>query len=59
VDFEQFDFDERAREKQASREQDARDLASRKKSREQLRQENGHFVFPLIRISARDAKPLE
>lgn len=35
-----FDPEERAREKQASRDQDERDLASGAKTREQLRVEN-------------------
>jgi hypothetical protein len=56
---ERFDPKERAREKQRSREEDARALASGEKSREQLQRENGHFVFPNVRISARGAKPLE
>jgi hypothetical protein len=56
---ERFDPKERAREKQLSREEDARALASGEKSREQLQRENGHFVFPNVRISARGAKPLE
>jgi hypothetical protein len=56
---ERLDPKERAREKQLSREEDARALASGEKSREQLQRENGHFVFPSVRISARGAKPLE
>jgi hypothetical protein len=58
-ELERFDPKERAREKQLSREEDARALASGEKSREQLQRENGHFVFPNVRISARGAKPLE
>jgi hypothetical protein len=58
-ELERFDPKERAREKQRSREEDARALASGEKSREQLQRENGHFVFPNVRISARGAKPLE
>jgi hypothetical protein len=54
-----LDPKERAREKQRSRNEDARALASGEKSREQLQRENGHFVFPKVRISARGAKPLE
>ena len=50
---------ERAREKQISREEDARALASGEKSREQLRRENGHFAFANVRVSPRGAKPLE
>jgi hypothetical protein len=54
-----LDPKERAREKQLSRQEDARALASGEKSREELRRENGHFVFPNVRISARGSKPLE
>lgn len=36
-------FAERAAQKQRSREQDAEDLASGRKTREQLRLENSHF----------------
>jgi len=49
----------RAREKQISRDDDARALASGEKSREQLRRENGHFAFASVRMSLRGAKPLE
>jgi len=56
---ERLDPKERAREKQFSRQEDARALASGEKSREELRRENGHFVFPNVRISARGSKPLE
>jgi len=56
---ERFDPKERAREKQRSREEDARALASGEKSREQLRRENGHFAFRNVRVSARGTKPLE
>jgi hypothetical protein len=56
---ERFDPLERAREKQASREEDARALAAGEKTREQLKRENGHFVFPRVEISARGSKPLE
>jgi hypothetical protein len=45
-----FDPEERAREKQASRDEDARALASGEKSREQLCRENGAFAFPRDRI---------
>lgn len=41
---------ERAREKAASRENDADALASGRKSREQLRAENGAFGFPRHRV---------
>jgi hypothetical protein len=50
---------ERAREKQASRDEDARALASGAKSRAQLHRDNGVFVFPHVRVSLRGAKPLE
>jgi hypothetical protein len=56
---ERFDPKERAREKQRSREEDARALASGEKSREELQRENGHFVFANVRISLRGSKPLE
>jgi hypothetical protein len=45
-----FDPEQRAREKQASRDEDARALASGEKSREQLRRENGAFAFPKERL---------
>jgi len=54
-----FDAQERAREKQASRDADARALASGEKSRDDLLRENGHFVFPKVRVSLLGAKPLE
>jgi hypothetical protein len=41
---------QRALEKQRSRDQDARDLASGAKSRKQMRAENGSFAFPSARI---------
>jgi hypothetical protein len=56
---EPFDPKERAREKQRSREEDARALASREKSPEELQRENGHFSFPNARVSLRGSKPLE
>ena len=51
--------DERAREKQRSRAEDARALASGEKSRDELRRENGHFAFRNVRVSLRGSKPLE
>lgn len=45
-----FDPEERAREKQASRDEDARALASGEKSREQLKKENSAFAFPRERL---------
>ncbi len=56
---ERFDPKERAREKQRSREEDARALASGEKSPEELQRENGHFSFPNARVSLRGSKPLE
>ena len=56
---EPLDPAERAREKQRSRADDARALASGEKSREELRRENGHFAFRNVRISLRGSKPLE
>ena len=56
---ERLDPKERAREKQRSRDEDARALAAGEKSREQLQRENGHFTFPNARVSLRGAKPLE
>jgi hypothetical protein len=47
---EHFDPEQRAREKQASRERDEADLASGRKTREQLRRENGAFAFLRVRI---------
>lgn len=41
-----FDPAERAKQKQASRDKDAEDLASGLKSTEDLRKENGKFAFP-------------
>jgi hypothetical protein len=58
-DPEPLDPTERAREKQLSREEDARALASGAKSRAQIRRENGLFVFRNVRVSLRGAKPLE
>jgi hypothetical protein len=45
-----FDPKVRAAEKQASRDEDARALASGEKTREQLRAENSAFAFPRDRI---------
>jgi hypothetical protein len=42
-DHQAFDSSERAAEKQRSRDEDARALASGAKSRKQLRLENSHF----------------
>ena len=56
---ERFDPKERAREKQRSRDEDARALASGEKSREELQRENGHFTIPNVRVSLRGAKLLE
>ncbi len=54
-----LDPQQRAREKQESREEDARALALGEKSREELRRENAHFAFPNVRVSLRGSKPLE
>lgn len=43
-------MNDRAREKQASRDADEQALASGEKTREQLRIENGAFAFPRERI---------
>jgi hypothetical protein len=56
---ERFDPKERAREKQRSRDEDARAVASGERTREELQRENGHFSFPNARISERGAKPLK
>lgn len=53
-----YDPDERAREKQASRERDERDLATGEKTQEQLRHENGHFSSLRVRINYAGAKSL-
>jgi hypothetical protein len=45
-----FDPEKRAQEKQASREADARAIASGRKSAEQIREENGAFSFPRDRM---------
>jgi hypothetical protein len=58
-ELEHLDPVERAREKQRSRDEDARALASGEKSPDELRRENGHFAFPHVRVSLRGAKPLE
>lgn len=49
---------QRAKEKQASRDQDAADLASGAKTYEQLRAENGKFAFKNTRIRFDLAKKL-
>jgi len=54
-----LDTKERVREKQHSREDDARARASGEKSREDLQHENGHFAFANVRVTLRGAKPLE
>jgi len=45
-----FDPNQRAREKQASREADARALASGEKLPDELARENGAFAFPKERV---------
>ncbi len=42
--------EQRAAEKQASRDADVEALASGQKSTEQLRAENGHFAFERVRM---------
>ena len=42
----QFDSQDRAQEKERSREEDAQALASGQISREELRRKNGRFVAP-------------
>jgi hypothetical protein len=53
-----YDPAERARQKQASREQDARDLASGAKSRAELHRENAHFSSLRVGIQFGGAKSL-
>jgi hypothetical protein len=50
LDPEVLDPRQRAAEKAASREEDARALASGEKTREQLSAENGAFAFPPERV---------
>ncbi|MBK8259460.1 MAG: hypothetical protein IPK82_43240 [Polyangiaceae bacterium] len=45
-----FDFKVRVEEKQAARRRDEEALASGEKSREELRRENGWFVFPDAKV---------
>jgi hypothetical protein len=45
-----FDPAERAREKQASRDQDAHDIATGARTVEQVRHDNGAFAFPRERV---------
>jgi hypothetical protein len=59
MDPERLDPEERAREKQHSRDEDARALASGEKTRTQLRRKNGHFAFADVFIDLRGTKPLE
>lgn len=51
MDLNRYSFEHRAQEKQASRDDDARALASGEKSREQLWRENG--VMPASSVHAR------
>jgi hypothetical protein len=46
-------------EKQKSRDEDAKALTSGEKTREQLKKENGHFVFEKVKVSLKEAKPLK
>lgn len=56
--IEHYDPQERAREKQRSRDADAEALASGRISREQLRRDNGHFAFPNARVDWDGAESL-
>ena len=49
-------FADRAAEKALSRQNDERDLASGKKSREELARENGHFAGLNVRVNYKQAK---
>lgn len=51
-----FDPSDRAREKQHSREADARAIASGEKSVEQVRRENGIFVFQRVHVDFTNRK---
>ncbi|MEZ4297218.1 MAG: hypothetical protein R3B70_19795 [Polyangiaceae bacterium] len=53
-----YDPQERAREKQESREGDERALASGEKTQEDLRRENGHFSSLRVRVNYAGAKSL-
>jgi hypothetical protein len=59
MELEGFDQKKRGLEKQRSREEDARAIASGEKTLEELGRENGHFSFPRIRISFEGSRPLE
>jgi hypothetical protein len=53
-----YDFVERVKEKQASRDADDKALAAGQKTREQLRYENSHFASLKFRIDLSGAKSL-
>jgi hypothetical protein len=53
-----YDSIERAREKQASRDEDESALPSGEKTREQLRAENGHFAGLRVRVNLPEPKRL-
>lgn len=55
---ETYDPAERAREKQASREEDERALAAGEKTREQLHRENAAFAGLKVRVNFAGAKKL-
>ena len=55
---ESYDPAERAREKQASREQNEQEVLSGQKSREQIHRENAHFSTLKIRVNFAGAKSL-
>jgi hypothetical protein len=46
-----YDASDRALEKAISRDRDARAIASGEKSQAQMREENGAFAFPRVRVS--------
>ena len=53
-----YDPRQRRDEKEASRREDAKALSSGKKTRDELRAENGAFSFPTVRIRPGAAKSL-
>ncbi len=53
-----YDPAQRALEKQRRREEDESLVASGEKTQEQLRQENGLFAFPKVRVCLDEAESL-
>lgn len=53
-----YDPARRAREKQASRDDDQRAIATGEKTAEEVRQENARFVFPWVRLDFSATKRL-